>query len=180
MPDVWQIFSNQLYFISIAFDVRIHAFVLMSNHFHMLLATPLANLSEAMCHFMRETSKELTTRSNRLNQTWGARHRASLIGGYNYYQQAYKYIYRNPVSAGIETKVEDYKYSSLRGLLGKEHLGFPVYDLQLTCDVENTLEWLNYSPKEEDRLMVGRALRRQIYSLKTSNGQLRSNTIEDY
>ena len=33
------------------YQVELHAYVLMSNHFHLLVATPKGNLSEFMRHF---------------------------------------------------------------------------------------------------------------------------------
>ena len=37
---VWDIFMEQLHLLQIEFDVKISAFVLMNNHFHLLLLTP--------------------------------------------------------------------------------------------------------------------------------------------
>ncbi len=118
--------TRQLYFVSHAFNLRVHAFVLMNNHFHLIVRTPDGNLSDAMRYFMRETSREITFVSGRINQTYGSRFHRSLLHSPLYYLHAYKYLYRNPVEAGLCELVEEYKFSSLQGLLGETWLDVPV------------------------------------------------------
>ncbi|MBS1970381.1 MAG: hypothetical protein JSU04_08735 [Bdellovibrionales bacterium] len=66
-----------------------------------------------------------------------------------YYKRAYKYIYRNPVEAGMCSRAEDYEFSSLRGLLGRVNLQVPVIDnMGLIFGPKKILTWLN--EKEEE------------------------------
>lgn len=176
---VWSIMEDYLWFIEYSYNVRIHAFVLMQNHFHLLLSTPEANVSEAMNYFMRETSRAITRSSNRINQTYGSRFFRCLLTSHNYYLNVYKYVYRNPVKAGIVAKVEDYKYSTLRGLLGWEHLYIPVYfDSTLLNSVEDTLRWLNQPPLDEDDLAIKYALSRNIFALAKDPLNKRPHRLE--
>jgi putative transposase len=56
----------------------------------------------------------------------------------------YKYIYRNPVEAGIVKNCEDYPFSTLSGLLGKSVLRLIVWDnLGLIQNPIRILRWLN-------------------------------------
>lgn len=166
MDEVWEIMSYHLYFMKKAYDVKIHSFVLMSNHFHLLITTPQANLSEAMWYFMKETSRNLTKATDRINQTYGSRHHRCMIGKEQYYLHAYKYIYRNPIAAGLAEKAESYKYSTLHGILGKSHLLIPVEeDKLLFSKVENTLNWINQKPTDSNWSTVGRALRKPKFEL---------------
>lgn len=170
MEQVWEIFSAQLYFVHFAFRAQVLAFVLMNNHFHMILLTPEANLSEIMAWFMRETSRELTRASGRINQCYGGRHFRSLIGSPLYYLHAYKYLYLNPVKAGLVGDVLSYRYSSIRGLLGLQKLEFPVaYDDTLFSDVDGCIRWLNRKPSEENWETVRKALRRKEFTLPMIN-----------
>jgi len=141
---VWEIFSRYLYFITLAFGVRIHSFVLMNNHFHMLLSTPDANLDKAMNYLMREVSKSIGLETGNINQVFGGPYHWSVIKSRLYYQHAYKYVYRNPVEAGICGRVEKYPFSTLRGLLGMAHLPFPAFDnMNLIQNPGEKLKWLN-------------------------------------
>lgn len=169
---VWEIMTRHLYFTNLAFNLRIHAFVLMSNHFHLIVRSPDANLSVAMAFFLRETSREITKLSGRINQTYGGRFHRSLLTDPLYYLHAYKYLYRNPVMAGATDRVEEYRYSSLPGLLGERWLDVPISEDEHwgTLDMrEETLKWLNTPPREDNLEEVRLALRKSIFKLKPIN-----------
>lgn len=175
MQIVWEIMTRHLYFTHLAFDVRIHAFLLMSNHYHLIIMSPKQNLSAAMGYFMRETSRELTQLSSRINQTYGSRFHRSLLSTPLYYLHAYKYLYRNPVSAKICSRVEDYPYSTLPALLGIRGVEVPVLDdwnWGSLEERENTLEWLNTSPPQENLDEIRKALRRSIFKIPKRDSRL--------
>lgn len=173
METVWSIMSEQLNFIHIAYGVKIHAFILMSNHFHLLLSTPHANLNLAFEWFMRETSRSLVKAGNRINQTYGGPYHRTVVQSPHYYLNAYKYLYYNSVKAGACRDVAEYPFSSLAGLLGFRQLGFPVVeDTTLFSDIEGTLEWLNTTPEETNWEDVRRALRRPEFKLNRQNARL--------
>ncbi len=163
---VWRIFSDYLYLIRIIYGVEIHSFVLMRNHFHLIIKTPDANLSEVMNYFMREVSKEIGRFTGRINQIFGGPYHSSVIVRDTYYMHAYKYVYRNPVEAGISESVETYPYSTLHGLLGFSKLVIPVVlDDVLFSDMESTLAWLNTDYKADHKCQIKNALRKVKYSL---------------
>jgi REP element-mobilizing transposase RayT len=106
LGEVWKIFEEQLYFIHHGFDVQIHGFVLMSNHFHLLLSDPEGQMSAALRWLMTETARDINKKSNHKNHVYGQRHYRSLIESYHYYMHAYKYVLRNPVEVGACENVE--------------------------------------------------------------------------
>ncbi len=163
--DVWEIFSDYLFFLHHAFDVRIHSFVMMNNHFHLLIRTPNANLDKAMNYFMRETSRVIGRRSGRINQVYGGPYFWSLIKSPNYFLHAYKYLYRNPVEAGLAANVESYRYSTLQSLIGERHSIIPLEpDETLFPDIESQLRWLNQAyPSIEFKLDIKKAIRRKEF-----------------
>ncbi|UOE99869.1 transposase [Bdellovibrio reynosensis] len=178
---IWDVMSRQLYFLHFAFNVKIHAFVLMSNHFHLIVRTPDANLSEAMRYFMRETSREITFLSGRLNQTYGSRFHRSLIGSPLYYLHAYKYLYRNPVTAGLCEKVEDYPFSSIQGLIGESWLDIPISEDENWGSLrtrEENLKWLNTAPSIEQWDEVRKGLKKSTFQLSPVNKQ--PSSLEDF
>ncbi len=167
MDEVWSIMSDHLYFLNVGFQVKIHVFVLMSNHFHLIVSTPLANLSKAMAYFMCETSRWLTFKSGRINQCWGGRFGRTLLDRNIHFLNTYKYIYRNPVKAKICDQVEQYPYSSLFGLLGQAPIFFPVEpDATLFDDCpKECLKWLNRQPPSEHEDAIKLALSRRKFKL---------------
>ncbi len=174
LDEVWNIMCRQLTYLCWAYDLKIHAFVLMKNHFHLLATTPHANLSEIMANFMKETSRVINETSGRINQAYGARHSRSVIPSQRYYLHAYKYVYRNPVAAGAVDLCENYPYSTLNGLLGFSRLEVPVCeDTLLFDDVLGTLDWLNTDPEKELWQMVGVAMRKKTFQLPKSDSHRR-------
>src|SRR4051812_21996239 len=79
MEVVWRVFECQCFEISVLFGARIHSFVLMNNHFHMLISTPHEDLGEVMMHFMRSGTRLLNLISGRSGRVFGARYFWSLI-----------------------------------------------------------------------------------------------------
>jgi putative transposase len=166
MDAVWQIMSEQLFFVHHAFKFKIHAFVLMSNHYHLIVSTPLANLPNGMAWFNRETSRSLTRAGNRINLTYGARHFRAVLSSHHYFLNAYKYLYYNPVHAKVCTNVLEYPFSTLQGLLGKKPVAFPIQeDTTLFGDLEGALAWLNRVPLEDNWEAVRKALKKKEFKL---------------
>ena len=172
MEEVWLVMSEQLTFIHHAFDIKILAFVLMNNHFHLTVQTPNSNLSVAMEWFMRESSRTLTKLGNRTNQTYGSRFFRSMMSTHHYFLNAYKYIYYNPVKAKICDDVIDYPFSTLGGLLGQRRIHIPIEeDLTLFSDVNGTLDWLNTRPTDSNWEAVRKALKKSEFKFSRENAR---------
>jgi putative transposase len=161
---LWTIYEDYLFLIQRLYDLEIHAFLLMNNHFHLLVRTPNANLPEAMRYFMRETSRVIGFESNRINHIYGGPYHSSLIDDSNYYFSVYKYILRNPIKAKICKNVEDYKFSTLHGLLGKSKLHITIIgNNELFENPYRTLKWLNDPPPSEKDDVIASALKRGVF-----------------
>jgi len=100
-------------------QVKIAAYCLMSNHYHLLLQTPQSNLSRCMRHI----NGIYTQRYNRLHHSDGqlfrGRYKAVVVDADSYLLELVRYIHRNPVRAGMEKKTGDYKWSSHKGYISK-------------------------------------------------------------
>jgi putative transposase len=176
---VWSLFCDHLYFATHAYTARIHAFVLMSNHFHLIVSTPEANIDKIMWYLMTEVSRGITLEAGRINQTFGGPYYASLIRSDHYYLHAYKYLYRNPVDAQLAERVEDYKYSTLNALLGRSSLSIPLLaDDLLFENIERTLAWLNTDYKMDDREHIRLALRKKEFQLPLIRNRRERNHLE--
>ncbi|MDF7801646.1 transposase [Pontiellaceae bacterium B1224] len=97
---------------------RIHAFVLMGNHYHLLLETPEANLVAGM-KWLQGT---YTQRFNSRHKLWGhllqGRYKALLVddSAGEYFSTVGSYIHLNPARAKLfdlsQEKLSDYRWSS--------------------------------------------------------------------
>jgi putative transposase len=175
----WEIFNDYLFLLNNHFHIEICSFVLMSNHFHLICRDPSLNLSKGMALFMRETSKEMSRLSGRINRIWGARFHSTVMDSPLYYLHAYKYNYRNPVAAGLSEKVEQYPWSSLQILLGLKHGCIPLqHDDTLFNNVEETLSWLNETYKEQDQQSLKTAFQKKYFKLPNDKNTNYSNRLE--
>jgi len=100
---------------------RVHAWVLMSNHYHLLIQTPEANLVAGMKWLQNTYTSRFNLRHRLWGRLFGDRYKAVPVEneGY-YYETLLDYIHLNPVRAGlVEARsggsVLDYPWSSVAG-----------------------------------------------------------------
>lgn len=110
--EVWEIMLKRLKELQKNYDLKISAFVLMGNHFHMLALTPKEPIDKIMYFFMKNVTREMQKRTGRINKIFGGRYKGCLIADQKYLLNVYKYIYRNPVAAGISERAENYRFST--------------------------------------------------------------------
>ena len=94
------------------FGYRLHAYVLMSNHYHLLLETPNANLSKIMHYLNSSYTTYINKKRDRSGHLFQGRFKAILIEKDSYLLELSRYIHLNPVKAGMVEKPQDYFHSS--------------------------------------------------------------------
>ena len=106
------------------YQVELHAYVLMANHFHLLVATPKANLSEFMRHFNISYTAAFNRRHRRVGHLYQGRFKAILIDQDSYLLELSRYVHLNPVrlksyhGKNVREQIrylERYRWSSLPG-----------------------------------------------------------------
>jgi len=96
------------------FDLEILAFCLMSNHFHLFLRTPRANLSKAMQWINGTYTGHFNWRHKRSGHLLQGRYKSVLIADDTHYMHLSMYIHLNPVRAGLVEDPSEYFWSSYR------------------------------------------------------------------
>lgn len=93
--------------------VQLHAYVLMTNHVHLLM-TPAEtfSISRLMQHIGRLYVLYVNKRYRRSGALFEGRHKASLVAADDYLLSCYRYIEMNPVAAGMVHSPEQYRWSS--------------------------------------------------------------------
>lgn len=102
------------------FKVAIHAYVLMDNHFHLLL-TPETDdgLPRMMQSVGRAYVRYFNLRHQRTGTLWEGRYRSNLIESERYLLACMVYMDLNPLRAGLVTQAADFKWSSHRHYIGQ-------------------------------------------------------------
>jgi REP element-mobilizing transposase RayT len=100
-------------------NLRIAAYCLMPNHYHLLVQTPDANISRCMRHIDGVYTQRFNRRHECDGQLFRGRFKSILIEADNYLLQLVRYIHRNPIKAGLTNRIENYVWSSHRGYLSK-------------------------------------------------------------
>lgn len=118
---------------ALKYEVEIQALTMMDTHIHLLISN-FENNENFFCVSLQ----------NEIYETSNLENLSEPILNYSQYLNTYKYIYRNPVEAGLCKNAEDYAYSSLSYLLGKGFLHCQVCDhLGLIQNPLHILKWLN-------------------------------------
>jgi len=96
----------------------LHVYVFMTNHYHMILETPNANISKIM-HFINGSyTNYINKKRDRSGHLFQGRYKSILIDRDNYLLELSRYIHLNPVRANIVEKPEEYINSSYRSYVG--------------------------------------------------------------
>lgn len=99
------------------YQVEIHAYCLMGNHYHILMRTPLANLSRCMQYLDGVYTQRFNLLTKRDGALFRGRYKAILVEADAYLLQVSRYIHLNPVEAGLCQYPQDYTWSSFRAYM---------------------------------------------------------------
>lgn len=108
------------------YGALIHIYCLMSNHYHLMVETPLGNPSQIMRHINGTYTTYFNSRRQRSGHLFQGRYKAIVFDVDEYGKELSSYIHLAPVRAGIVDKPEEYDWSS-----------YPYY-----IDQKKAPEWL--------------------------------------
>jgi len=110
-------FIDLLIEISEMWNAKIAAYCLMTNHYHILLQTPDANISRCMRHLNSVYTQRYNRRHGFDGQIFRGRYKSILVCNDSHLLQLVRYIHKNPVKAGMVKDMPDYEWSSYKGYL---------------------------------------------------------------
>jgi REP element-mobilizing transposase RayT len=98
-------------------NIKVAAYCLISNHYHILLQTPEVNISRSMRHLNGVYTQRFNRRHKHDGPLFRGRYKSIVVGADSYLLQLVRYIHKNPVKAGLAEKSEQYSWSSHKGYL---------------------------------------------------------------
>ena len=112
--DDYQAFLGVLKELSERFEVDIFAYVLMNNHYHLLIRTNQPNLSKSMQWVGTTYTRRFNLKHFRSGHLFQGRFKSFIVQNDAYLMQLSCYIHRNPLRAGLVNRLVDYRWSSYR------------------------------------------------------------------
>ena len=123
--DIYESDDDRSMFLSILGEVSerynwvCHAYCLMSNHYHLLIETPDANLSKGMRQLNGVYTQSYNRRNNKVGHLFQGRYKAILVEKEVYLLELSRYIVLNPVRAEMVRSAKDWPWSSYRSVVGQ-------------------------------------------------------------
>lgn len=106
-------FLSDLFAVRAKYGLVVHAYCLMTNHYHLMIETPRANLSRSMQALQTRYTVWFNRGHRRVGHLFSGRYKAILVEKEAYGLELSRYIHLNPLRAGLCDKPEAYSYSSL-------------------------------------------------------------------
>lgn len=99
--------------------LKVSAYCLMPNHYHLLVNTPDGNLSRCMRHINSVYTQRFNRRHNVDGQLFRGRYKAVLVEADSHLLEVLRYIHRNPLRAGMVKELKEFPWSSHHGYLSR-------------------------------------------------------------
>ena len=159
-PEDYNFFLDLLLEIKKKFNIVIHAYCLMTNHYHVLLETKEINISDALKYLNMTYSKYFNRKYKRVGHLWQGRFKSYYLYDDTHFWIVSKYIERNPIKANMVNDVSQYKQQSFFQWKYKSeyfelledsmifHMTLGEYENYINTDLQiDALEQIYVSPK---------------------------------
>jgi len=99
------------------YKVRVAAYCLIPNHYHLLIQTPGGDLARCMRHLNGIYTQRFNRAHHCDGQLFRGRYKSILVDADSYLLELVRYIHRNPLEAGLVKELNKYAWSSHKGYL---------------------------------------------------------------
>ena len=99
------------------YNLEVHAYSLMPNHYHFMICTPNGNLSRIMRHLDGVYTQKINRKYKMEGSLFKGRFKSILIEENSYLMEMVRYIHKNPLKANLEKQLGEHKWTSHRAYM---------------------------------------------------------------
>src|SRR5215204_2219174 len=111
-----QTFIHILNRVASRYGWKLHARCLMGNHYHLVVETPLTNLSDGMRDLNGQYARAFNYRHRRCDHVFGRRFWSKLIESDDQYEATIEYVVHNPIHHGFAARLGQWRWTSAPGI----------------------------------------------------------------
>lgn len=163
LTNTWNLFLRSLEYAYIRNKVKIHCLVLMNNHYHILLTTPESNIDRFMFFLNKSFSERIRAKTKKINYKFGGRYRWSIVSNQRYLHNVIRYIFQNPIRAGLTDTVGDWKFSSFQK---RKLKSVPLIKI-LDEDCLEFEKWVNQVLTNDSNEAIRKGLRKKEFKISS-------------
>ena len=135
---------------------EVYGYVLMDNHYHLVIRSHEVNISTIMHRINNDFSKYFNISNNRTGHVFQDRYKGILVKDDKYLLSLLRYVHQNPVKANMCNKVSDYYWSSdssyrknIQGQLVVIDFVLNIFSLNRKAAIEEYVKFMDSSVLEE-------------------------------
>jgi putative transposase len=113
------------------YGYRLHCYVLMGNHYHLVIETPNGNMNKVLHYINGSYANYINRKRNRSGHLLQGRYQGILVDRDAYLLELSRYLHLNPVRAKIVDRLEDCRQSSYRSYVKTQKEAIVTTDLIL-------------------------------------------------
>uniref|UniRef100_UPI00404868E5 REP-associated tyrosine transposase n=1 Tax=Rheinheimera sp. TaxID=1869214 RepID=UPI00404868E5 len=114
----FELFLSLLDNVCAQYNWVVHTYCLMTNHYHLLVETPDANLSKGMRQLNGTYTQAFNRKHQRVGHLFQGRYKGILVDKDAYLLELSRYIVLNPVRARMVSTPDDWRWSSWHSVMG--------------------------------------------------------------
>lgn len=116
----FELFINILSDVCHSYHCSVHAYCLMSNHYHLLLETSNPNLSKIMRQLNGVFTQSMNRKHRHVGHLFQGRYKAILVDKEAYLLEVSRYIVLNPVRAKMVNSPDEWLWSNWHNMVGRK------------------------------------------------------------
>jgi len=121
-PADYEYFEELMCFYAKSYNITIHNYCLMSNHYHLLIEIKEENLSKFMRQLNMNYSIYFNKKNKRTGHLWQGRFKSWYVTDESYLYTLMCYIEQNPLKANMVKDIKEYPYSSYHYFLAYKNI----------------------------------------------------------